>query len=169
MSENWFLAVGGYSLCIWIKNSVICDVKCILSKNHSSLIFRTQPSKLYIWFLILFFSIEKILHGEFCKVNSSTLCSKRAVISIDFLFLVQLFLGSPSACSVPINKSELYHKEDRIKKKNLNRILEINKSESYTNSTDARAKVHSISCWLWKLEFYIVEVLTMRCDHLTLF
>lgn len=93
MSENWFLAVGGYSLCIWIKNSVICDVKCILSKNHSSLIFRTQPSKLYIWFLILFFSIEKILHGEFCKVNSSTLCSKRAVISIDFLFWCSSFLG----------------------------------------------------------------------------
>lgn len=165
MTENWFLAVGGYSLCIWIKNSVICDVKCILSKNHSSLIFRTQPSKLYVWFLILFFSIEKIFMGN--SVKWIRLRFVQRELSIDFLFLVQLFLGSPSACSVPINKSELYHKEDRIKK-NLNRILEINKSESYTNSTDG-AKVHSISCWLQKLEFYVVEVLTMRCDHLTLF
>ncbi|KAJ4891591.1 Uncharacterized protein Rs2_31339 [Raphanus sativus] len=96
-----------------------------------------------------------------------SVCSCPSTLSnISFIYILnaKLFLGSPSACSVPINKSELYHKEDRIKKKNLNRILEINKSESYTNSTDARAKC---SLFLEVFQHVLCQSTNLNCTNST--
>lgn len=139
-----------YSLCIWIKNTLtfvilVADVICILSKNSQFFEIKIRPSKLYIWFLILFLKIEKFIHWESVKWTRLTF-SKRAVISADLFFLVQ--------CSLFL---EVFQ-----------HVLCQSTNLNCTNSTDAKAKVpFQISLFLLTWEFYIVEVLTMHCDNLT--
>lgn len=122
MSGIWFLAGRCYSLCIWIKNTLtfvilVADVICILSKNSQFFEIKIRPSKLHIWFLILFLKIEKFLHWESVKWTRLTF-SKRAVISADLFFLVQ--------CSLFL---EVFQ-----------HVLCQSTNLNYTNSTDAKAK-----------------------------
>lgn len=124
---------------------LVADVICILSKNSQFFEIKIRPSKLHIWFLILFLKIEKFLHWESVKWTRLTF-SKRAVISADLFFLVQ--------CSLFL---EVFQ-----------HVLCQSTNLNYTNSTDAKAKVpFQISLFLLTWEFYIVEVLTMHCDNLT--